>query len=104
VAAGFNLDQNCDVGYCEEITISSGAEIQLACRWDFDERHWQRMSFMPVGRGVVTIVGEWFEREVRQDRRGTHETVILWTRLRNPSSQVITVIPTVVVTPSRYGQ
>jgi hypothetical protein len=102
VAAGFNLDQNCDVGYCDALTIGGGAEIDLACRWDFDERHWQRMSFVPVGRGVVTIVSEWFERDVRQDRLGTHETVILWTRLRNDSGEVITVIPTVVVTPSRY--
>jgi hypothetical protein len=60
------------------------------------------MSFVPVGRGVVTIVSEWFERDVQQDRTGTHATVILWTRLRNDSDDVITVIPTVVVTPSRY--
>jgi hypothetical protein len=60
------------------------------------------MSFVPVGPGVVTIVSEWFEREVRQDRLGTHETVILWTRLRNDSGEVVTLTPTVVVAPSRY--
>lgn len=60
------------------------------------------MSFVPVGRGVVTVVAEWFERDVRQDKWGTHETVILWTRLRNESGDVITVLPSVLVAPSRY--
>ena len=102
MAAGFNLDQSCDVGYCDDLTIAAGAEIDLACRWDFDARHWQRMSFVPVGRGTVTIVAEWFERDVRQDRRGTHQSVILWTRLRNDTGEVLTVTPTVLVAPSRH--
>lgn len=100
--AGFNLDQTGDVGYCDDITIGPNSEIDLACRWDFDERHWQRMSFVPASRGVVTVVREWFEREVRQDRWGVHVTVILWTRLRNESGEVITVTPSVFVSPSRH--
>lgn len=102
MAAGFTLAQRCDVGYGDDFTIAAGAQIDLSCRWDFDERHWQRMSFVPVGRGTVTIVAEWFERDVRQDRWGTHVTVVLWTRLRNDTGGVVTVCPSVLVAPTRY--
>jgi hypothetical protein len=46
-------------------------------RPDFDERHWQRMSFVPMSRGVVTIVSERVERDVSQDKWGTHVTIVL---------------------------
>ena len=102
MAAGYNLNQTGDVGYGDELTIGAGREIDLACEWDFDERHWQRMSLVPVNRGSVTVVREWFEREVHQDKWGVHETVILWTRLRNDSGEVVTVTPTVLLSPSRH--
>ena len=59
MAAGYNLDQTGDVGYFEDITLGPDGESRWWFRWDFDDRHWQRMSFVPMGRGVVTIVSEW---------------------------------------------
>jgi hypothetical protein len=102
MAAGYNLDQTGDVGYFEAITLSPDEESRWWFRWDFDERHWQRMSFVPVGRGIVTIVSEWVEHDVSQDKWGTHDTIALWVRLRNDSGEVITVRPTVFVAPTRY--
>jgi hypothetical protein len=102
MAAGYDLDQTGDVGYFEDITLGPDEEAQWWFSWDFDERHWQRMSFVPVGRGIVTIASEWVERDVSQDKWGTHDTVVLWVRLRNDSGEVITVRPTVFVAPTRY--
>ena len=100
--ASYYLDQTGDVGHCDEITIGPGQEFELDCWWDFDEHHWQRMAFVPVDEGQVTIVRESFRREVRQDRYGTHVTVYLTTVLRNDWPQVVTVVPTVFVAPSRH--
>jgi hypothetical protein len=58
MAAGYTLDQTGDVGYFEDITLGPHEEAQWWFPWDFDARHWQRMSFVPVGRGLVTIVAE----------------------------------------------
>ena len=102
MAAGYNLDTTGDLGLGDDFTIGAGQEIGLACRWDFDARHWQRMSFVPASEGTVTIVREWVERDVRQDKWGTHVTVTLWTRLRNEGGDVVTVTPTVFVAPTRY--
>jgi hypothetical protein len=101
MAAGYNLDVTGDVGYFEDLTLGVG-ESTWWFKWDFDERHWQRMSFVPTGRGTVTIVSEWIEHDVRHDKWGTHETVVLWVRLRNDSGEPITVTPTVFVAPTRY--
>lgn len=101
MAAGYNLDVTGDVGYFEDITLGAGDESRWGFRWEFDERHWQRMSFMPRD-GVVTIVSEWFEHHVSQDKWGTHETITLWVHLRNDSGDVMTVTPTVFVAPTRY--
>lgn len=106
--AGYNLDQTGDVGYCDDITVGPGDEIDLWCRWDFDERHWQRMSFAPVTRGEVTILRESFEFELWNERVPgdavvfTQSALTLKTRLRNDSGHVLTVRPTVFVSPSRY--
>ena len=102
MAAGYNLDVTGDVGYFEDITLSADEESRWWFHWDFDVRHWQRMSFVPTGRGTVTILSEWVEHDVSQDKWGTHETVTLWVRLRNDSDDVITVTPTVFLAPTRY--
>ena len=60
------------------------------------------MSFVPARRGTVTMVAEWVEHDVSQDKWGTHATVTLWVRLRNDSGDVISVTPTVFVAPTRY--
>lgn len=102
MAAGYNLDVTGDVGYFEAITLGPGEEARWWFQWQFDERHWQRMSFMPTGDGVVTIVSEWFEHDISQDKWGTHDSYTLWVHLRNDSGDVITVTPTVLVAPTRY--
>jgi hypothetical protein len=102
MAAGYRLDVTSDVGYFEDITLEPGDEATWGFRWEFDERHWQRMSFLPVRDGIVTIVAEWFERDVTQDKWGTHEVVTLWVQLRNDTGEVIAVRPTVLVAPTRY--
>jgi hypothetical protein len=56
MATGYNLDQTGDVGYFEDITLGPNEESRWWFHWEFDERHWQRRSFVPVGRGIVTIV------------------------------------------------
>jgi hypothetical protein len=99
---GYNLDVTGDVGYFEDISLGPGEESNWWFQWDFDERHWQRMSFVPARRGTVTTVAEWVEHDVSQDKWGTHETVTLWVRLRNDSGDVISVTPTVLVAPTRY--
>ena len=99
---GFRLDVTGDVGYFEEISLAAGEESSWWFQWAFDDRHWQRMSFVPVGRGTVTIVSEWIEHDVSQDKWGTHEAVTLWVRLRNDSGSVVSVTPTVFVAPTRY--
>ena len=102
MAAGYNLDVTGDVGYFEDIALGADEESSWWFQWDFDVRHWQRMSFVPAGRGTVTIVSEWVEHDVSQDKWGTHETVTLWVRLRNDSGEVISVTPTVLLAPTRY--
>ena len=57
--AGWNLDASTDVGYFDEITLGPNEEAVWWFSWGFDSRHWQRMSFAPVGEGRVTIVSEW---------------------------------------------
>jgi hypothetical protein len=101
MAAGYDLDVTGDVGYFEDLTLGVG-ESRWWFKWDFDERHWQRISFVPTRRGTVTIVSEWIEHDVRQDKWGTQETVVLWVQLRNDSGEPITVRPTVFVAPTRY--
>lgn len=102
MATGYNLDVNGDIGYFEEITLGPGEEGRWWFQWAFDERHWQRMSFMPTRDGVITVVSEWFEHDVTQDKWGSHDTYTLWAHLRNDSGEVITVTPTVFVAPTRY--
>jgi hypothetical protein len=102
MAAGYNLDVTGDVGYFEDITLGPAEESRWWFHWGFDTRHWQRMSFMPAGDGIVTIVSETFEHDVTQDKWGTHEVVTLWVHLRNDTGAVITVTPIVFVAPSRY--
>jgi hypothetical protein len=67
MAAGYDLDVTGDVGYFEDLTLGVG-ESRWWFKWDFDERHWQRISFVPTRRGTVTIVSEWIEHDVRQDK------------------------------------
>jgi hypothetical protein len=102
MAAGYNLDVTGDVGYFEDITLAAGEEARWWFQWAFDERHWQRMSFMPARDGIVTIVREWFEHDITQDKWGEHETVTLWVQLRNDTGETIRVTPTVFVAPTRY--
>lgn len=102
MAAGFNLDVTGDVGYFEDLTLKPHAERNFWFRWDFDDRHWQRMSFVPVGEGRVTIVSEWVTHEVSLDKWGEHRQTTLWVRLRNDYGQVLTVTPIVFVAPSTY--
>ncbi len=102
MGSGYNLDVKGDVGYFEEITLGVNEESNWWFQWEFDARHWQRMSFVPTDRGTVTIVSEWIEHDVSQDRWGTHENVTLWVRLRNDSGEVVSVTPTVFVAPTRY--
>ena len=102
MSTGYNLDTTGDVGYFEDILLGTGEESNWWFTWDFDARHWQRMSFVPRRRGTVTIVSEWVEHDVSQDRYGTHETVTLWVRLRNDSGEPVTVAPIVFLTPTRY--
>ena len=64
MGAGYNLDSTGDVGYFEDITLGPGEEGRWWFHWGFDTRHWQRMSFMPEGDGIVTIVSETFEHDV----------------------------------------
>jgi len=100
--AGWNLDASADVGYFDEITLGPNEEAVWWFSWGFDSRHWQRMSFAPVGEGRVTIVSEWIEHDISQDRWGQHETMTLWVRLRNDYAAVLTVAPTVLVAPTRF--
>ncbi len=102
--AGWSLDQRVDVGYYDEITLGPGEESSWWFTWSFDSRHWQRMSFTPVSEGRITILSEWIEHDVSQDKWGQHQTTVLWVRLRNDYHAVVTVAPTVLVTPSRYRQ
>ena len=102
MAAGYNLDTTGDVGYFEDITLGAGKEARWWFAWDFDERHWQRMSFMPVGDGIVTIVSESFEHDVTQDKWGRHDTYTLKVRLRNDTGADVTVTPIVFVAPTTY--
>ena len=102
MAAGYNLDVTGDVGYFEDITLGAGEEARWGFRWAFDERHWQRMSFMPTRDGIVSIVSETFEHDVTQDKWGTHETITLWVTLRNDTGETMTLTPTVFVAPTRY--
>jgi hypothetical protein len=114
MAFGYNLDATGDVGHFEEITVVPDEVTKWWFQWDFDERHWQRMSFVPVATGghgpigadvrggTVTIVSESVEHHVSQDRWGQHHTVTLWVHLRNDSGEVITVRPTVFVAPTRF--
>lgn len=100
--AGFNKDVTGDVGYFDELTLDPGSETVWWFTWDFDDRHWQRLSFVPVGEGRVTIVDEWVTHEVSQDKWGQHEKTTLWARLRNDYPDVVTVKATVFVAPTRY--
>lgn len=102
MAAGYNLDVQGDVGYFDDITLGSNAESVWWFAWDFDGRHWQRMSFVPRDAGTVTIVSEWVTHDVSQDKWGQHETTTLWARLRNETVGVLTVTPTVFLAPSRF--
>ena len=100
--AGWNLDSKVDVAYYDEITIGPREEAVWWFTWDFDSRHWQRMSFVPISEGRVTIVAEWAEHDVRQDKWGQHSTTTLWVHLRNDYDAVVTVAPSVLVAPTRF--
>jgi hypothetical protein len=102
MAAGYNLGSTGDVGYFEDITLGPNVEAAWGFTWDFDARHWQRMSFVPVGEGRVTILSEWVTHDVSQDKWGEHEVTTLWVRLRNDYDEIATVTPTVFVAPTRY--
>ena len=69
--SGWNLDSTADVGYFDEITLGPNEEAVWWFSWGFDARHWQRMSFAPVREGRVTIVSEWIEHDVSQDKWGS---------------------------------
>jgi hypothetical protein len=69
--AGWNLDAQTDVGYVDHITLGPNEEAVWWFAWAFDSRHWQRMSFAPVGEGRVTIVSKWIEHDISQDKRGS---------------------------------
>ena len=100
--AGYNLDVTGDVGYFEDITLAPSSETVWWFTWDFDDRHWQRMSFVPRGEGRVTILSEWVTHEISQDKWGEHEKTTLWVRLRNDYDEAVTVAPTVFVAPTKY--
>jgi hypothetical protein len=102
MASGYNLDVQGDVGYFEDITLGANSESVWWFAWEFDARHWQRMSFVPVEDGSVTIVSEWVTLDVSQDKWGERRITTLWARLRNDTGAVVTVTPTVFVAPSRY--
>jgi hypothetical protein len=57
-----------------------------------------------VREGRVTIVSEWIEHDVSQDKWGQHETTTLWVRLRNDYPEVVTIAPIVLVAPTRFRQ
>ena len=68
----------------------------------FQFLHWRRMSLAPVGEGRVTIISEWIEHDISQDKWGQRQTVSLWVRLRNDYAAVLTVTPTALVAPTRF--
>jgi hypothetical protein len=100
--AGWNLDAQTDVGYFDHITLGPNEEAVWWFAWAFDSRHWQRTSFAPVGEGRVTIVSEWIEHDISQDKWGQHEITTLWVRLRNDYPAVVTIAPVALVAPTRF--
>ena len=102
MAAGYNLDVRGDVGYFDDLTLGPGEESVWWFAWDFDARHWHRMSFTPIDDGTVTIVREWVTLDVSLDKWGERRVTTLWAHLRNESGEVLTVTPTVFLAPSRY--
>lgn len=102
MAAGFNLDQTCDVGYCDDLTLAPGVVVNFSCTWNFTERMWLRLSFSPLSDGRLTILSEWSERRLLHFRHFQVSELSIGAQLRNDSSSTLTVRPMVLVAPSRW--